>query len=269
MSLKTRDFKNSFALVTGASSGLGLAFARELERNQINLVIVSRNENRLVQVAREINEKFGVRVMPLAIDLSHPSAPQVLKDELQSKHIKIQLLCNNVASGYLGEFQFEKMSDLQKMLQLNQSTMLSLCHLFLEDLASHPKSAVINVSSAAAFQPIPYMAAYAASKAFVHSFSQALHWELKEKGVYVQTLTPGVIDTEFNSKIGVDVQKMKNVKTAQEVVAMSLRGLEKEQVVVRATEGIFLQKFFANFFPSLFVLKTVSKIFKPFIGRSL
>lgn len=263
MAIILSDFKGSFALVTGATAGLGKAFATELAMNGLNLILVARNQENLTSLSLEIKEKYKVEVIALAHDLGDPESYEKIQKELAARFIKIRLLCNNAANGYLGEFSSANFEDYQRMLQLNQSAMVLMSHLFIPDLETHSQSVIINVSSAAAFQPIPYMAVYAATKSFVQNFSQALHWELKEKSIFVQTLTPGMMDTSFNTKIGFNVKGRKGIKTPEAVVKLSLQGLKEETIVVKATEGIFLQKFFANFFPAQIVLKEVAKMFRP------
>ncbi len=262
MAINLSDFKGSYALITGGSSGLGKAFAEQFASLGINVILVARDLHTLKLVAREITDKYQIDVRLISLDLSGLNASEKLQQQLSHEKIKIRILCNNVANGFLGDFCSEPLLEIQNRIVLNQASLVSMCRVFFDDLASYKRSVVINVSSAAAFQPVPRMALYAATKAFVHSFSQALHWEWKSSGIYVQTLTPGAIDTDFNSKIGMDMSRIKGVKSAQSVVTISLQALAREKVVVEAANGILLQKFFANFFPALFVLKTVAQLFQ-------
>jgi uncharacterized protein len=255
--------QSPWALITGASEGLGLAFAERFARRGMNLVLVARTGKHLDEVASRLAASFAIRTLQVPLDLSDPLAPAKLKAIVTAKNIKIQLLLNNAGSGYWGEFDTQPLGEVQNTLTLNNMAMVSLCHLFMEDLGSHEKSYVINVSSVASLQPIPYTAVYAASKSFVQSFSQALHFEWKERGIYVQTLSPGAMETGFNAKIGFDTRRMKNIFDPEEVVSLSLKALEKGDVTATAARSVYQQKFFANFFPPAVVLKTVGKMFKP------
>ena len=265
--LSLAEFKGSYALVTGATEGLGLAFAKALAAKGLNLVLIARTELRLLTVAAELEDGFKIRVLPLAADLSRVEAPGRIKEILTKREIRIRLLVNNAATLHLGEFDAMVLADTHKMLQLNITAMISLCSLLMDDLQSHGQSAVINVSSAAALQPVPFMAVYAATKAFVQNFSQALQYEVKARGVHIQTLVPGAIDTSANVRIGLDVRAMKNLKSPAEVVAMSLAKLESQRIVVHAAKGLWLQRLFVAAFPAAFVLKTVAKFFQPYLRR--
>jgi uncharacterized protein len=147
---------------------------------------------------------------------------------------------------------------------LNTAAMVSICHHFLSDLTSFPTSAIINVSSPAALQPIPFMAVYAASKAFVHSFSQALYGEWSERGVRVQTLCPGPTATEFDARAGAYESALKEKRGSPEaVVKASLSHLAEDSPLVVTAKGTYKQRFFASLFPAKAVIRTVGKMFRP------
>jgi uncharacterized protein len=256
-----------WALITGASEGLGFAFAERLAQRGVNLILVARDEERLCEAARALELKFTIQTLRVPLDLSDPHAPARLREIVAERKIRIQFLVNNAASGYWGEFDAQPLQEVQNTLALNNMAMVSLCHIFMQDLASHQKSYVINVSSVASIQPIPYTAVYAASKAFVHSFSQALHFEWRDRGIYVQTLSPGAIETRFNAKIGFDSSRIKNSLTADEVASVSLKAMAKGRIVATAAKAAWQQALFANFFPRALVLKTVGRMFAPKVRR--
>jgi len=150
------------------------------------------------------------------------------------------------------------------MVTLNAVTPIVLCRLFAEDLLSHGSAAVINVSSPAVFQPIPYMAAYAASKCTLHNFSLALSEEWREKGVFVQTLLPAPTATEFDVKAGAYGSALGAEREAPAVVVLlSLSALERGSILVSSTKGLFIQRMFGGVFPAAVVLRKVAGMFRP------
>ena len=173
--MKLAECRGDWALVTGASSGIGRAFAVQLAAVGVNLALVARREPLLRALAEEIEQRHAVRALAMPIDLGKPDAATAIKARLASNGIKIRLLVNNAAFGHWGRFENGTQTAYQDMIQVNVSAMVALCQAFLPDLSGFSSSAIINVSSPAAFQPVPYMAVYAASKAFVSSFSQALY----------------------------------------------------------------------------------------------
>jgi hypothetical protein len=172
-------------------------------------------------------------------------------------------LVNNAAVGRWGRFEDNPAEAYEAMIRLNTAAMVALCHAFLSDLATHLDSAVINVSSPAAYQPVPFMAVYAATKAFVQSFSQALYGEWGEKGVLVQTLVPGPTATEFDAKAGAYESALKGRGGTAEVVAKSLEQLARGAPVAVSAKGTFGQRLFSGLFPAGLVIRQVGKMFRP------
>ena len=189
-------------MVTGASSGIGREFARQLAAMGMNLILVARRKALLDQLGSEISQLHGIQARPVPLDLSTAGAAQKLKSSLTAENIKVRLLINNAAFGRWGFFDSSPIEVYEKMIQLNATAVVSLCHIFLPDLKSFPSSLIVNVSSQAAYNAVPYMAVYAASKAFVSSFSQALYQECKDSGIIVHTLVPGPTATEFDTIAG-------------------------------------------------------------------
>ncbi|MCM2281478.1 MAG: SDR family NAD(P)-dependent oxidoreductase [Bdellovibrionaceae bacterium] len=257
------EFKNSYALITGASSGLGLAFAEALAAQGVHVVLVARGAELLEQMARDLQSRFGVQAIPLAVDLTSTEAALSIRKELASRQIQIRILINNAGSAYWGAFEKQPRADLDKMIQLNVLAMTSLCHTFHDDLASHAPSAVINVCSLAALQPVPYMMAYSATKAFIQNFSLALHWEWRERGIYVQTLMPSAIRTSLNDKIGFPTERIRYINSVEEVVRASIIGLGEKRITVTVSKNAWIQKLFAALFPMDMVLREVAKLFQP------
>jgi short-subunit dehydrogenase len=261
--MKLSDLKGDWALVTGASSGIGHEFASQLAQAGLNLVLVARREDRLQALAASLGQDHGIATRVIAADLAESGAAERIQGQLAGAGIRVRLLCNNAGAGRWGRFEGGTAADYDKINALNTSALVAMCHAFFGDLASFRGSAVINVSSAAAYQPVPYMAMYAASKAFVQSFSQALHGEWKEHGILVQTLVPGPTESEFDAKAGAYESAVTRRDTPAQVVRASLQGLESEVPVVTAAKGTYKQRFFAGLFPPAMVIREVGKMFKP------
>lgn len=261
--MKLAEAAGQWALVTGASSGIGREFAVQLAANGMNVVLVARRKERLDAVAEELRARHGVRIEAIAADLTQPGTVGQLKARLDQAGIRIRLLCNNAAFGRWGRFEETPAELYREMIELNTTVVVTMCHAFLGDLASFPTSLVINVSSPASYQPVPYMAVYAASKAFVHSFSQALHGEWKGRGVHVQTLVPGPTESEFDATARAYASALTERDAPAQVVRAALARLDAGRPVVTAAKGTFKQRFFAGLFPPSIVIREVGKMFTP------
>jgi short-subunit dehydrogenase len=255
--------RGDWALVTGASSGIGREFCGQLAAAGMNLVLVARRKPLLAEAATALSEAHGVRCLVVAVDLSQPRAAEKVHERVAGEGQRVRLLVNNAAFGRWGRFEDTPAADYEAMVQTNAVALVSLCRVFLADLTSFPSSAIINLSSPAALQPTPYMAVYAATKAFVHNFSQALYGEWHAKGVLVQTLVPGPTATEFDAKAGAYESALKERGTPQEVVAAALAHLNRDVPLVATAKGTLQQRFFAGLFPSKMVIKTVARMFQP------
>lgn len=255
--------KGHWALVSGASSGIGREFAVQLAGHGMHLVLVARRQDRLEELAVQLRAQLGVEVKVVAADLTRKESVGTVKKALDEAGIRIRVLCNNAAFGRWGRFEDTAAEVYREMIALNTTAVMDMCHAFLGDLASHPSSLVINVSSPASYQPIPYMAVYAASKAFLQSFSQALHGEWKERGVLVQTLVPGPTESEFDATALAYDSALSARGMPADVVRASLARLDAAAPVVSAAKGIFKQRFFAGLFPPRIVIREVGKMFMP------
>lgn len=261
--MKLSDAKGDWALVTGASSGIGAEFARQLAAAGMRLVLVARREERLQALAEALRRDHGADTRVVVADLADPLAPAAVRRRLAAEQIRIRLLCNNAGAGRWGRFEEGESVQYGGMTALNTAAPVAMCREFFDDLASFGQSAVINLSSAAAYQPVPYMAVYAANKAFLHSFSQALHGEWKAHGVLVQTLVPGPTATEFDDKAGAYASALVGRGSVDEVVRASLAALARGTAVVNVAKGTYKQRLFAGLFPASMVIREVGKMFKP------
>jgi short-subunit dehydrogenase len=256
--MRVEELKGYWALVTGASSGIGREFAVQLAARGVNVALVARRSSRLESLSIELSTRHGIRALPLPADLAHPSVVPLLRQRLRDEGVKIRLLCNMAALGRWAAFEASPVTLYEEMIRVNVTAVVSMCREFLPDLGSHPSSAIINASSPAAYQPVPYMAVYAASKAFVHSFSQALYGECAAAGVLVQTLLPGAVDTELEGVSAIRGQR----SSAAEVVRSSLAHLESKDPVVVSARGTLRQRFFVLLPPRL-VIRQVARMFVP------
>lgn len=184
------------ALITGASGGIGLELARVLASRNHPLVVVARQEERLQALAAELRGPVEV----IALDLAAPGSARQLYDEVKRRGLRVEILINNAGFGSNGPFVESELANLTAMMELNMVTLTELCHLFGQDLAAAGRGRIMNVASTAAFQAGPWMAVYYATKAYVLSFSEALHEELSPRGVTVTALCPGPTRTGFQAR---------------------------------------------------------------------
>lgn len=191
------EYKGKTALITGASSGIGLDYAREFARRGANLVLVARRVDLLDAAAAQLVKGHGVGVTTIALDLSVPAAAQKLVDELKSQSIHPDFVVNNAGFGTSGRAKNEDRGRVAQEIQLNVGTLVDLTLAYLPQLLERNFGAIINIASTAAFQPVPGMAVYAATKAFVLSFTSAIWGETNHTNVRVLTVCPGATSTEF------------------------------------------------------------------------
>jgi short-subunit dehydrogenase len=190
------------ALVTGASSGIGVDLARELAGRGHNVVLVARRADRLEAVAAELREAHGVRAEALSADLIDPEAVAALPGRVAALGLDVDILVNNAGYGSAGQFVDLDGRSESDMVRLNCETVVALSHAYAPAMVQRGAGAILVVASSAAAQPLPGQATYAASKAFALSFAEALHTELSHRGVAVTALCPGPIDTEFADRAG-------------------------------------------------------------------
>src|ERR1043166_236662 len=190
------------ALITGASSGIGEAFAHQLAKEGSSLILVARSEDKLEKLAHQIRQKYQRRVYVIPADLSKKSPGAAIAAEVAKRDLKVELLVNNAGFGTVGAFHKQEAVRQQQMIALNCSAIVDLTFAFLPDMLDAGYGGVINIASLAAFQAVPYMAVYGATKAFVLSFSQALWGEYEKQGLRVVAVCPGPVETGFFEATG-------------------------------------------------------------------
>lgn len=220
------------ALVTGASAGLGQAFAERLARDLYDLVLVARNRERLEALAKRLREAHGHDVTVLAADLTRTEDLRRVEERIAAERT-LDLLVNNAGFGTLGRFAELDPDREEEEVRLNVIALLRLTRAALDGFVERGHGSVINVSSLAAFQPSPYNATYGATKSFVNSLTEALHEELRGSGVRVQALCPGFTRTEFQERAGVDASRIPSFAWMEPapVVEASLAALRRGDVI--------------------------------------
>ncbi|PSM31062.1 SDR family oxidoreductase [Haliangium sp. UPWRP_2] len=214
-------FTSKTVLVTGGSTGIGAAFARELARRQANLVLVARSEAKLRALAAELEREHGVTVHVIPADLARPGAAASLREAVRARGVTIDLLINNAGFATYGRFDTLSIETQREEIDLNVGTLVELTWAFLPDLLDR-RGGLLNVASTAAFQPVPYMAVYGATKSFVLSFSEALWAEYRPRGLRVLALCPGATDTPFFERVGAEEASLGVRARPERVVAEAL-----------------------------------------------
>jgi short-subunit dehydrogenase len=223
------DYRGKFALVTGASKGLRKAYAEELAARGANLILVARTKAALESLAVTLRRERGVRVEVIAADLSDLDAPGHIVDEVARLGIDLDVLLNNAAVGYSGSFYSRPIHEELTPIRVNVHSLVALTHLVGKRMVVRGSGGIINISSECAFQPVPYNATYAATKAFLLMFSEAIAEELKGSGVHVMVANPGATATEFFDQSPTTV-KLETMDTA-ESVAKRLNDFSRGKVV--------------------------------------
>lgn len=217
-------------LITGASGGIGEAFARRFAAEKAGLILVARRKEKLASLAKELKREHGVSVTVIPRDLTAADAAQSLFDETTRRGLQVDVLINNAGFGIGGPFLDSALERNLEMIQLNVTTLVALTHLYLRGMVERRDGAIVNVASTAAFQPVPYMGAYAATKAFVLSFSQALWEECRRSHVTVMALCPGATSTGFFEVAGMDEKSfLSGSQASDEVVETALKGLREKR----------------------------------------
>lgn len=256
----------AYALITGASRGIGLAIATELAQKKFDLLLVARSETLLRETARQLASEYGIKTDYLAADLAAPGAAQNVVSWCQQKGYAIQMLVNNAGYGLSGPFEKHPLAEHTDMMAVNMTVLVELTYLFLPALRQQPKAYILNIGSSAAYQAVPGLSLYSASKAFVLQFSRGLHQELKRSSVSVTCVCPGSTDTNFVDRAQIGE---KGRKAAQKVnmTPQAVARQAVEATLAGQTEVVtgFLNKagkFMAWLLPKGLVEKTAGSIYE-------
>lgn len=243
--------RNQYALITGATSGIGYELAKLFAKDGYNLVLVARNEERLNEVANELKTSCSVEVTPLSKDLFQPEAAQEIYDEIKTRGIVINVLVNDAGQGEWGPFVQTPLSREIDIIQLNIISLVSLTKFFVKEMAARNEGKILQVGSEVGNTPAPLLSVYAATKAFVLSFTAALAYELRETDITVTALLPGATDTDFFHKAHQEdtvVYREKELLDPKEVAADGYNALMNGESKVISGGKTKMQVFMADLF---------------------
>jgi short-subunit dehydrogenase len=230
--MRQADPARPFAVITGASRGIGAAYARALAARRYDLLLVARDRGRLTHLAQELTARHGIIAEYEVADLAQADAAHRLYAAARVRRAATDLLVNNAGFGSFGDFASQPMSRIQDMLRLHVVTIVEAVRLFLPGMLERGAGGIINVSSVAGLLPVPYLAEYAATKAFVISFTTALAEEVRDRGVRIQVCCPGSTKTDFHESAGFQPRNPAPSQSPDTVVALSLARLERNTPVV-------------------------------------
>jgi len=253
----------NYALVTGATSGIGYEFAKLCAKDGYNLIIVARNQTKLNEIKTEFEKQFKISVLLIEKDLSKPGAAAELYKFLIENKIELKVLINNAGFGLFGKYYETDSAKESEMIQLNIVALTELTKLIVKEMVKQKSGYILNVASVAGFQPGPLMSVYYATKAYVLSFSQAIACELKDKGVVVSVLCPGATESNFFNAASMEESKLvkgKKLPTSKEVAEYGYKSLfEQKTVAVHGFQNKFLV-FMGRLLPRKLLANIVNKI---------
>lgn len=259
------------ALITGASSGFGYEFAKLFAKDGYDVILVSRNGEKLEDVAQEIKMQCDVRAIVIEKDLAKPGAAVELYNEVQKHHVQVDVLINNAGVGERGFFTDTDMDKELDMIHLNVVALMQLTKLFLKDMVARDSGKILQIASTASLAPLPLMAVYSGTKAFVYSFTQALVNELKDSNVSMTALLPGASDTDFFHKAHAEDTVIYNETSLSDPAKVAKDGYQalmkgKAKVVSGAKNK--LQTAMANIIPETTVTNTMRKYMEDSTDKS-
>ena len=263
-----RDFKGRWALVTGASAGIGVALARELARNGAKLILTARRKDRLDALAAELTAK-GTEVRTVTADLSDPNAPKQVFDATAGAGLQVDILVNNAGLGQFGEFATSEVEQELSQIRVNCEATVHLTRLFLPGMMERGRGWVMFLASTASFQPVPFLSTYAATKAFDRFFALGLAEEVAPKGVHVTALCPGPTESEFFVVAGADrfpgAKKMtsRRIQSAEEVARLGLEALARGKRTIVPYFAGRVTAFLVRFLPVGFITHMVARAVRP------
>lgn len=251
------------AVVTGASTGIGRELADLAARDGYDIVLVARSESVLNAVAADLRQKWKRNVTVIAKDLTHPDAPREIFSAVSDAGLEVEVLVNNAGFGLLGKFWELDEREQVDMVQLNVTALTDLTRLFLPQLIARRRGMIMNIASTAAFQPGPLMSVYYATKAYVLSFSEAIHNEAREYGVTVTCVCPGATKTEFDKRARMTNTKLfakGHVMSARQVAEIGWKAMKRGKPLVITGALNALMAFLTRFAPIQFTASMARKV---------
>jgi short-subunit dehydrogenase len=265
---KLKDFDGKWALVTGASAGIGVALARELARNGAKLILTARRKDRLDALAAELSAQ-GTEVRILLADQAKPDAPQAIYDATAGAGLAVEILINNAGLGQYGEFVSVDLEQELSQIRVNCEAMVHLSRLFVPDMVERRRGWVMVLASTASFQPVPFLSTYAATKGFDRFFTLGLAEEVAPFGVHVTALCPGPTESEFFAVAGAEKapggNSLANRKrqSAEEVARLGLEALARGKRTIIPYFGGRFTAFIVRFLPVGLITYFVAKSARP------
>jgi uncharacterized protein len=258
-----KAWHGKWAVVTGASAGIGEAIALELAEAGVNLVLTARRRERLDLLAERLRTRNAVQAQVIVADLTLPQAPQQIFDATEGAGLQVDVLVNNAGFGEYGEFLRSNLEMQVSMVQVNCAAVVHLTRLFLPAMVERRRGWVMIVASTASYQPVPYLATYGATKAFDRMLAEALAEEMKRHGVHVSALCPGPTESEFTQVAGARTGDRRKPQSATEVARRGLEALaEGKHWLIPYLAGK-VQVFGQRFVPRRVVTGAVERLFRP------
>lgn len=257
-----------FAVITGASRGIGAAYATALAAQGYDLLLTARDQTRVDVLAGTLAQRHGVQIAVERLDLADPDAAHRLFVAARGSTHHVDLLVNNAGFGLFGPFLDQPMPRIQNMLRVHVNSVVESIRLFLPAMVERRAGAIVTVASTAGFFPLPYMAVYAATKAFLIHFTQGLAEEVRPFGVHLQVCCPGSTETDFHTTAGFRPRNPLGRHTAAEVVAASLRGLKRGPVVVTVGRSGALLRLLSRCVPDALLIKAAGHWLREAGGKS-
>jgi len=256
-------WQGKWALVTGASAGIGAALARQLAAGGTHLVLTARRKDRLDELAARLHAEHGVSVEVCLADLAEPEAPDAIFAFTQGKGIAVDVLVNNAGFGAYGAFDQIPVRRQLEMVQVNIAAMVQLTHLYLPAMLERRRGYVLILASTAAFQAVPYISTYAATKSFDLFFAEALAEEVRGRGVHVTALCPGATSTEFQQVAAQPDYAFRSPESPDDVARTGLEAVARAKSVVISGTRNFVMQQSQRLAPRRLVTSMAARIFKP------
>lgn len=262
-----KSLKNKTVLITGASSGIGEAFARQFGQMGLNLILTARSGDKLAKIASEIKREYAVNVKVITADLTLPTAPQELAREIWENNLHPDILVNNAGFGKWANFLDVDVQTYQDMMQLNMDAMVQLSHLFLPHMLQSKTGGIINIGSTGSFQPTPFIAVYCATKAFVLSFSEALFGEYMNSGVTITAVCPGNTRTAFFEVANAQTEGLPYATPEQVAKEGITAFMKRKNYIITGGFNNYIQSMSSRFLPRKTIIQIVAGMFRNKVKR--